>query len=116
VGFHQNFPDVYHAEVWSTKARLQNAIRVRYASFISTGLQVLHVQFARFINPGGLVSLAPGFSPVLHGRGIRSRFNGFSARLEAAEAAEMTWPSCVTGLKPGANERKTAATNFENTP
>jgi hypothetical protein len=36
----------------------------------------------------------------------RSRFNGFFALWEAAEVAKTAWQSNVTGLKPGANERK----------
>jgi hypothetical protein len=35
---------------------------------------------------------------------------------EAAEAAEMVCPLRITGLKPGANERKKRHNDFENTP
>ena len=36
--------------------------------------------------------------------------------MEAAEAAEMAWPSHVTGLKPGANEIKTVQTILKTQP
>ena len=38
------------------------------------------------------------------------------ACLEAAEAAEMAWPSHITGLKPGANEKKTVQTILKTQP
>jgi hypothetical protein len=41
---------------------------------------------------------------VLDRREQDSRFNGFSAIPEAAEAAGTVWPPRITGLKPGANE------------
>jgi hypothetical protein len=58
------------------------------------------------------ISLAPGFSPVLDRRRSNSRFNGFFATPEAAEAAETAWLSRITGLKPGANENKTSPNDF----
>ena len=70
--------------------------------------------------PGSLatpLSLAPGFSPVLAGgRRAAAVSTAFSAGWEAAEAAEMIWASRITGLKPGANEKKTSSNDFENTP
>ena len=63
---------------------LQNAIHMNHAIFISTGLQ-----------PG----VGCGAEPQPFQRLFRDP--------EAAEAAEMVWPSGITGLKPGANERKT---------
>jgi hypothetical protein len=60
------------------------------------------------------LSLAPGFSPVLDRHKLASRFNGFSARPEAAEAAGEVGGHCVTGLKPGANERIIISEVFEN--
>jgi hypothetical protein len=62
------------------------------------------------------VLLAPGFSPVWVCRVNNSRFNGFFVFPEAAEAAETAGRSRITGLKPGANERKTQSNDFENTP
>jgi hypothetical protein len=63
-----------------------------------------------------LVSLAPGFSPVLAGGGSRSRFNGLFARLKAAEAAALVWPSQGTGLKPGVNEKQSEQTILKRRP
>jgi hypothetical protein len=63
-----------------------------------------------------VVSLAPGFSPVLDRCPCHSRFNGFYARLKAAEAAKKFWPARLTRLKPGANENKTSPNNFMNSP
>jgi hypothetical protein len=62
------------------------------------------------------VSLAPGFSPVLDRSQRNSRFNGFYARLKAAEAAKKVWPTRITELKPGANESKSSPNNFVNSP
>ncbi|HAO77750.1 MAG TPA: hypothetical protein DCQ92_02005 [Verrucomicrobia subdivision 3 bacterium] len=62
------------------------------------------------------ISLAPGFSPVLDRCERHSRFNGFFARAEAAEAAEPAWLPRDTGLKPGANQRETSPNDLENTP
>jgi hypothetical protein len=73
---------------------LQNAIYIGNAAFISTGLQ-------------------PGVGWVW---GTIAVSTTFSARWEAAEAAEMTWTSGVTGLKPGANEKTASSNDFENTP
>jgi hypothetical protein len=62
------------------------------------------------------ISLAPGFSPVWAGCADRSRFDGFRALPEAAEAAATVWRPQITGLKPGANERKIRQCDFANTP
>jgi hypothetical protein len=63
------------------------------------------------------ISLAPGFSPVLVRRRQASRFNGFYAIPEAAEAADVVGGFGITGLKPGANKRrKPGPDDFENTP
>jgi hypothetical protein len=40
----------------------------------------------------------------------------FFATPEAAEAAKSVWSLPVTGLKPGANGKKTSSNHFENTP
>ena len=63
-----------------------------------------------------IISLAPGFSPVLARRRQASRFNGFSTMPEAAEAAEGCGNHSVTGLKPGANENIAGLEAFENIP
>jgi hypothetical protein len=52
-----------------------------------------------------VVSLAPGFSPVLAG-GIELTALAVSSAEKAAEAARTIGGGIVTGLKPGANERK----------
>jgi hypothetical protein len=64
------------------------------------------------------ILLAPGFSPVLVRIGRVSRFNGFFAIAEAAEAANADVGHEVTGLKPGANQRikEKWFSDFENTP
>jgi hypothetical protein len=62
-----------------------------------------------FVSATG-ISLAPGFSPVGVGRADHSRFNGFRAAFKAAEAAAIFGRRGNTGLKPGANESKSAAT------
>ncbi len=62
------------------------------------------------------VSLAPGFSPVLVRRKRTSRFNGFFARPEAAEAAEVVVGRETTGLKPGANKWETDSTDLAAGP
>jgi hypothetical protein len=67
------------------------------------------------ISPNTTVSLAPGFSPVLDQCRQNSRFNGFAGIPKAAEAADITGGRKVTGLKPGANERKSRANDFANT-
>jgi hypothetical protein len=61
------------------------------------------------------ISLAPGFSPVLAPRRQSSRFNGLFVNAEAAEAANAAVRHAVTGLKPGANERRTGADDLDNT-
>jgi hypothetical protein len=61
------------------------------------------------------ISSAPGFSPVLDRCKSNSRFNGFFALPEAAEAAETARLSRGTGLKPGANESKTSPNDFAHT-
>ena|ERR1019366_2390591 len=53
-----------------------------------------------------IVSVTPGFSPVLERRGQNGRFNGFFATLKAAEAADVRGCQDVTGLKPSANETR----------
>ena len=63
-----------------------------------------------------IISLAPGFSPVLDRRGQNSRFNGFSAVPEAAEAADVAGGHGVTGLKPSANESRFRINDFTDTP
>jgi hypothetical protein len=62
------------------------------------------------------LSLAPGFSPVWDRCERNSRFNGFFAMLEAAEAADVARDHRVTRLKPGANEKKSRADDFANSP
>jgi hypothetical protein len=59
------------------------------------------------------LSLAPGFSPVWDWTMSSSRFNGFSAFPEAAEAAGAIRFHEITGLKPGANEKGTGLTFFQ---
>ena len=61
-----------------------------------------------------VISLAPGFSPVVGAR--QTQPNGFFGLPEAAEAAEAACRTRITGLKLGANERKTRHNDFENTP
>jgi hypothetical protein len=51
-------------------------------------------------------SLAPGFSPVLGCAAGGEPFQRLFHAPEAAKAAEILWPSGITGLKPGANKRK----------
>jgi len=53
---------------------------------------------------------------VLDGHRQASRFNGFSTIPEAAEAADVARDHRVTGLKPGANEKKSRADDFANSP
>jgi len=69
-----------------------------------------------WVRYAGCLSLAPGFSPVLIRPTTLSRFNGFSTMPEAAEAADVTGNHGVTGLKPGANEKRTPwSDDLENT-
>ena len=53
-----------------------------------------------------LISLTPGFSPVLLPGGFPNRFNGLSTVAEAVETAVRLLRATLTGLKPGVNERR----------
>jgi hypothetical protein len=61
-------------------------------------------------------SLAPGFSPVFENIRQYSRFNGFFAACQKPLKRLNARVPHITGLKPGANERKSRADGFENTP
>jgi hypothetical protein len=64
--------------------------------------------FGGRVSRSGEISLAPGFSPVLDRREQDSRFNGFAAIPEAAEAAGTSQSPRITGLKAGADQSKPA--------
>jgi hypothetical protein len=61
-----------------------------------------------------IVSLAPGFSPVLADKECENRFNGFSSADKPLKRLAAT-PRHVTRLKPGANERRKRATHHCDT-
>ena len=67
-----------------------------------------------------LLSLAPGFSPVLAVRANKNRFNGFPIRSKAHTRRRPKTVETVsthahsnTGLKPGANERRASVAKSE---